>query len=343
MEVRAAVADDAERWDCYVDGSPAAAAYHRFGWKGVVERSFGHRTHYLLAESGGGVAGVLPLVRLKSRLFGNFLVSMPFVTYGGVCADDQEARVALLREAVNIARRENASHIELRHREPLDLGLPAKTAKVSMHLGLPDSADHLLKSFDAKLRSQIRRPAKDGMTVRSGRADELDAFYDVFAANMRDLGTPVYAKDFFRNILEEFPDSTWIRTVYTRDGEPAASGFLLGFKDTLEIPWASSVRRFNRSSPNTLLYWSVLAFACEQGYATFDFGRSTPGEGTYRFKEQWGARPVQLYWHYWLDGGGALPEINPRNPKYRAAIACWKRLPVGLTTLLGPRIVKNLP
>lgn len=343
MEIRNAVAGDADAWDRYVGTRPAAGAYHQFGWKSVVERSFGHKTHYLLAEDGQGVTGVLPLVWLKSRLFGNFMVSMPFLNYGGICADDMGAREALLREAIRIAREAGSSHIELRDAGPLDLGLPAKTAKVAMRLELPDDPETLLKSFDAKLRSQIRRPGKDGMTARVGREDELESFYRVFSENMRDLGTPVYSKTFFKNILEEFPASTWIHTVYTRLGEPAASGFLFGFKDTLEIPWASSLRRYNRSSPNTLLYWSVLSFACEKGYGVFDFGRSTPGEGTYKFKEQWSARPVQLYWHYWLKSGGTLPEINPHNPKYRLAIACWRRLPVQLTRVLGPSIVKNLP
>jgi hypothetical protein len=124
---------------------------------------------------------------------------------------------------------------------------------------------------------------------------------------------------------------------------PVASGFLIGFKETLEIPWASSLREYNAQSPNMLLYWTALRFACERGFKTFDFGRSTPGGGTYRFKEQWGAKPVPLYWYYWMRNGGALPELNPNNPKYRSAIALWKHLPVGLTKVLGPFIVRNLP
>ncbi len=160
---------------------------------------------------------------------------------------------------------------------------------------------------------------------------------------MRDLGTPVYPKKFFNNILKEFPETTWICTIYTKDEQPVASGVLVGFKEMLEIPWASSLRNYNNYSPNMLLYWGVLKFACEKGYKVFDFGRSTPNEGTYKFKEQWGAKPLQLYWHYWLKNGGHLPELNPKNPKYQIAIKIWQTLPVGLTRLIGPAIVKNIP
>jgi FemAB-related protein (PEP-CTERM system-associated) len=159
---------------------------------------------------------------------------------------------------------------------------------------------------------------------------------------MRDLGTPVYPKRFFRAILDRFPDCTWIVTIYGQGG-PMASGFLASFKDRVEIPWGASLHKFNALSPNMLLYWSCLEFACSQGFRVFDFGRSTVGEGTYRFKEQWGAEPSPMNWHYWMADAGTLPEINPRNPKYRLAIAMWKKLPVPLTKLLGPSIVRNIP
>ena len=159
---------------------------------------------------------------------------------------------------------------------------------------------------------------------------------------MRELGTPVYPKSFFKNILETFQESAWICSVY-KDEEPVASGFLFGFKDRLDIPWASSKREYDRFNPNMLLYWNSLKFACENGYRIFDFGRSTPGEGTYKFKEQWGAKPIQLYWHYWLKNNGPLPELNPKNPKYQMAIKIWQKLPVAVTRFIGPMIVKNIP
>ena len=343
MAVRLLTNKDRERWDKYVMSSDSSA-YHRVGWKNIIEKRFGNKAFYLLSENEKKeIDGILPLIQLKSVLFGNFMVSLPYFNYGGICADTEGIGSLLLEEAVHIAKREGAEHMELRHMRRISGDLRVKTAKVSMRLELPRGAADLMASFTSKLRSQIRRPEKEGMYARMGREEELDSFYTAFSMNMRDLGTPVYSKEFFRSILREFPHTTRICTVYTGFGHPAASGFLVGFKERLEIPWASSLRSYNRYSPNMLLYWSALKFACENGYRIFDFGRSTPREGTYRFKEQWGAKPVQLYWHYWLKDEGSLPELNPKNPRFRIAIIIWKRLPVGLTRLIGPYLVKRLP
>ena len=344
MGIRLFREEDRSRWDEYVGRSAVAACYHLAGWKDVIEKSFGHSAYYLLSESSDGETnGILPLIHLKSLLFGNFMISLPYLNYGGICADSDEIENRLFEEAISLADEKRAHHIEFRHTHHLRRALPSKTTKVSMRLGLLQGPGDLWDSFSSKLRNQIRRPSREGMYSRVGREEELDGFYTVFSRNMRDLGTPVYSKEFFRNILHQFPEMTRICTVYSGEGRPAASGFLVGFKDRLEIPWASSLRRYNRSSPNMLLYWSALKFGCENGYRVFDFGRSTPGENTYKFKEQWGAQPVQLYWHYWMRNGEELPELNPKNPKYRTAIAVWKRLPVGLTKLIGPSLVKNLP
>jgi FemAB-related protein (PEP-CTERM system-associated) len=309
----------------------------------VIEESFGHRTHYLVSEDAQGrIDGVLPLARVRSRLFGDFLVSLPYVNYGGPCAADPAVSRELVEEAIRIARAAGAEHLELRLTQPDGFQLPVKAAKVSMRLELPDTADALWKSFPAKLRSQINRPIKERLVARVGRDEELDAFYEVFCVNMRDLGTPVYAKSFFASVLREFPDTARICTV--NDGpRPVAGGLLIGFRGTIEIPWASSLRSFSRLAPNMLLYWTALKHACDTGYGTFDFGRSSPNAGTYRFKEQWGAKPLPLYWHYWMRTGVRLPDLNPANPKYRWAIDAWKRLPVSLTKLIGPPIVRNIP
>lgn len=334
---------DRARWEEYLKGASTATLYHDLGWKEVVEKSFGQKAYYWYAEDRSGqIRGIFPAIHLKSFLFGSFMVSLPYFNYGGICAEDDFVATALLKEATEWAAEEKISHIELRQEAPLNIGLPFKTAKVSMRLPLPSNSDELFKTFDAKLRSQIRRPTKDGMIAKIGRIEELDSFYSVFSENMRDLGTPVYPTFFFKNILEAFPDTSWICTVY-QNTLPVASGFLIGFRETLEIPWASSLRAYNRSGPNMLLYWTALSWACDRGYRVFDFGRSTPGEGTYKFKEQWGAKAVPLYWYYWMKNEGKLPELNPKNPKYAAAIQLWKKLPVGLTRMIGPAIVKNLP
>ena len=330
-------------WESYVLSSHLASAYHQCGWRRVIEEAFGHPTYYLLVRGRDGAPqGVLPLVFLASRGFGRFLVSLPFLNYGGVVASSSEAYRLLEAHAVEQARELNADHIELRHQALMDTSWVSTERKVSMRLPLPSSYEQLVKGFPSKLRSQVRRAQKEGMTARVGGSECLDEFYAVFSRCMRDLGTPVYAKGFFAKILEVFPKEARI-CIVSHGQTPVAAGFLYGFRSSLEIPWAASDKRFNKLAPNMLLYGTVLEFACQQGFQIFDFGRSSPDSGTYRFKEQWGALPHQLYWYYWMKDGHAVPQLNPQNPKYALAIRLWQQLPVVVANVLGPHIVKHLP
>lgn len=335
---------DAERlWDAFVEAQPDAAVYHRSVYRTIIREGTGHEPQLLRAQREGRIVGVLPLVHLHSALFGNYFVALPYFNHCGVLATDTEARTALLEAAADRARWVGATHIELRHLGPRpDVTWPDKTTKVEMLLDLPRTPAALWQGFKPKLRAQIRRPRKAGLYARLGGLELLDDFYRVFARNMRDLGTPVYAPGFFRAFVRHQPGETRVCVVY-RAGVPVGAGIVVGFHGTLEIPWASTVREANPDSPNMLLYWKLLEFACEAGYTRFDFGRSTPGEGTFAFKQQWGAEPVPLHWYYWLRDGGPLPELNPKNPKFQMAIRAWQRLPVPLTRLLGPHLVKNLP
>jgi len=337
-------ATDWQAWDEYVTRHPSARLYHLSRWRDVIQQSMGHRYHALAAMEDGRIAGVLPLVHLNSWMFGSFLVSLPYFNYGGILADSPDVARLLYAQAGDLADQLGARHVELRQAEPLVEDAPTKTHKVAMHLALPDDPDVLWESLKPKVRNQIRKPQKAGLVARHGHLDLLDDFYTVFARNMRDLGTPVYAKAFFRTILEAFPQRSHVVTVYLADEQTCvAAGFLLGDRRMLEIPWASSLRSHNSLSPNNLLYWEVLRYGCEQGYGVFDFGRSSKDSGTYRFKKQWGAEPVPLHWQYWLPVGGELPELNPQNARYQRRIALWRRMPVWLTRLVGPHIVRNLP
>lgn len=341
--IHAADEADAAEWTGFLRRNHGAELYHDYRWRSLIRDVFGHETHYLMAkDASGDVRGVLPLVRLRSRLFGDFLVSMPYFNYGGVLAESDEARESLVAEAGRLAAACGSAHVELRQREEPELGLPSRDDKVTMLLDLPDSEDALWKAFKPKLRAQIRRPEKEGCRVREGGAELLDDFYAVFSRNMHDLGTPVYSKRFFAAIASTFAAETWLVVVYLRD-KPVAAGLLLAHGTTLEIPWASSVREANRFGVNMLLYWTALRGAIARGCRTFDFGRSSKDSGTYRFKEQWGARPRQLRWYYVLRDGEPMPMLTPANPKYRLAVAAWQRLPLPIANLLGPHLVKNLP
>lgn len=329
-------------WNAYLQGKPESSLYHRYEWREFFAGYFTKETLYLAAlDDGDAIRGVLPLVRLKSRLFGDFFVSLPYVNYGGVVADTTEIARSLMIEATSLGAERGVSHIELRHAGQ-DFDLPCRQEKVAMLLDLPASLGALSKAIGAKRRSQIKRPLRENPDIRIGTYELLDEFYSVFSRNMRDLGTPVYAKSMFRYLLDKMPESTLIVAISVA-GRPAAAAFLLFNDERMEIPWASTVREFNKVSINMLLYWEVLKLAIERGHKVFDFGRSTVDSGTYRFKKQWGAEPMQLKWHYWLADGVEMPQLNPANVKYRLAIETWKRLPLPLANLLGPQIVRHLP
>ncbi len=329
-------------WDDFARTVPGGTLYHQTAWRRIFAGVFGWDTHYLEARGPAGLEGLLPLVRLRSRLFGDFLVSLPYVNYGGVVARSEAADRLLCAAAVQLADQLGVSHMELRELQPRGTDWPARTDKVGMRARLESSEEEQWRKLPSKLRSQVRRPQKEGATARIGGAELLPAFYAVFARNMRDLGTPVYGRSFFSAVARELQEHVDVAIVELQ-GTPVAAGLLIHSGGRTEIPWASSLRSANHLGVNMLLYWASLRRAIERGSTIFDFGRSTRDSGTYQFKRQWGAEPVPSYWHYWLRSGGDLPRLNPSNPKFAMAIAAWQRLPLWLANGLGPHIVRNLP
>lgn len=350
MRVRAATAADATAWDAYVDDHPDGLAYHASAWTLAAERAYRQPARSLVVESDGRVRGVLPLVRMTGPGLGRRLVSLPYCDAGSVLADDLPAAEALVRAAVEAAERETGGRLELRavsDRPDLgDLGLAREGAragaddpapsKVRMIRALPESPETLSSELGAKLRSQIRKAEKNGLTFRWGSVADLDRFYDVFAVNMRDLGSPVHGRGWFRAVLEAYGERAWLGLV-DLDGAVVAVGIVLRASRIASIPWASSLRSHNRLAPNMLLYWKALERACSEAIPAFDFGRSTPGEGTYRFKAQWGALPRPLVWWHRPTapepGGGANRERIAR---------LWARLPLPVANLLGPPLRRRI-
>jgi serine/alanine adding enzyme len=328
-------------WSEYVLRHADATGYHEWAWRGVFERAFGCSPMYFAARRDGRIVGILPTVLLDSWLFGRALVSLPFLNYGGVLSDDDDAARALLDAAIAVAREHRCHHLELRHFRQRFVDLPCKRHKVTMMLPLR-AARALWDGLDRKARNQIRKAQKSSLTYHEGGPELLDAFYAVFARNMRDLGTPVYSPRCFAEVIAAFPDRVRVHVV-SHETTPVAAGLTFETRGTVEIPWASSVRDFNALCPNHLLYWSILEGASARGCSTFDFGRSTPHEGTYKFKEQWGAEAVPLCWEYGLLAGRDLPDSSPTNPKFRLAIAMWKKLPLSVANRIGPMIVRAIP
>jgi serine/alanine adding enzyme len=334
---------DASAWDAFVASAAESSFYHKYGWRQVVARSFERETHYLAARRAGRICGVFPIVRLKSLLFGDSLISVPYFNYGGAIAETPEIEQRLLAAGCELARKLGVTHLEMRYRGAKDTtDFAVRTDKVTMLIELPPSSETLWKSLRSNVRNQVRRGQKNNGECVQGSLDLLDEFYAVFAENMRDLGTPVYSKKFFANILEAFPNETRIFAV-RHQGQPVAAGLVLFGRESVEVPWASSLRSANPLGLNRLFHWSVLESACQKGYRMFDFGRSTADSGTYKYKEEWGAKPSGLHWYYWLRDGGEPPKVNPTNPKYRLAIKTWQRLPLAVANALGPMLVRNLP
>jgi FemAB-related protein (PEP-CTERM system-associated) len=329
-------------WDRFVDEHPDSTGYHLWKWRTVFERAFGHRTEYLAARQGSEIIGILPLVILQSRLFGKFMVSLPFVNYGGVLSRNDQARHDLLGHALHVARELRLSHLEMRHTDRIFPELPAKQHKVSMHLKLAADSDSAWKALKNKERNLIRKAQKSDLEVRIGGIEYIDEFYRIFARNMRDLGTPVYGRGFFESIFAAFPSRTRIFVVAFQ-GRPIAASITYAYRRQIEVPWASSLREFRDRCPNNLLYWTMIQYAIENGFDVFDFGRSSPDDGPFRFKQQLGGEPIPLHWEYGLLNGGALPDQSPRNPKFRLAVNAWKHMPLGLATRLGPHIVRSIP
>jgi serine/alanine adding enzyme len=331
-------------WNRYLARWAYAGFHLQEEWARVFAAALHHRPWFLWAHRNGAIVGVLPLMHVKGPLFGSFLVSQPYINTGGVLADSTEVEAALLERAAVLADALDVKHLELRHERLVGhprLGT-VNTDKVHMRLTLPATTEALWNGLKSKLRSQIRKPLGDArLTAVFGRFDELDAFYAIFCHNMRDLGTPPFAKALFRQMLEQFGDQAEICTIRL-DGRPVASGFLLHGPGVTLIPSASALREHNATSSNMLMYWHCLARSVERGQQAFDFGRSSHDSGTHRFKAQWGATESAAVWQYYVRRGGA-GDMRPDSGKYDRVIAIWQRLPVWLTRLIGPPIVRGIP
>lgn len=339
ITIAKAVEADRGDWTAYVETHPDSMGYHSWRWREVFAQAFGHESIYLAAWQNQQIAGVLPLVQIKSVLFGRALTSLPFLNYGGVLADNDEVAQHLIDAAHEIARARHCSHVELRHTEARFPDLPCKQHKVSMRVTLEPN---LWDRIDKKARNQVRKAQKSGLVVERGGLELVPEFYHVFAMNMRDLGTPVYSRHLFEEVLSVFPERACVHLVRL-NGEAVAAGITYIAGDMAQMPWASSIRSHNALCPNHLLYWDAIEYATERRCAVLDLGRSTPGEGTFKFKAQWSAEPVPLHWEYVMTSRGDLPNVSPANPKFHLAISLWQKLPLAVTLRVGPMIVRAIP
>ncbi len=353
---RILIADDSHggRWDEYASRRGSSGHAFCWAWRSVFKEAFGHTPVYLMALGPSDeVVGVLPLFAVNSRLWGRLLVSVPYLSGGGVSADSSEVADALVLRAAELGADRRARYVELRmrgaHPAPDSIGgreVTLLSHKIAMVLKIGPDVDAVFGAFSSKLRSQVRRPIKAGFVASSipgGEASErdVDAFYSVFQENMHDLGTPVYPRSLFSSTLRSFGEAATLVLV-RKDDVVAAGGIVVTHRGYSEIPWASSLRHLNRDAPNMLLYWECIQWSCRKGCTEFDFGRTTSGSGTHQFKAQWGSEPTNLTWQYVLVAGKG-PKPDPHRGGFSPLVGFWRRLPLPLANRLGPWITRSLP
>lgn len=330
-----------QEWDRFARTQAGFTHFHLHGWSSVIRKVFGHECLNLVTrDTVGAISGVLPLVRVRSILFGHYLVSLPFLNYGGPLGS-ASAIQGLCDEAVRRSDGSGVKLLELRSRIPLPIALPVSHRKITVLLDLPETGEQLMKAIPSKVRSQVRRPQKEGVTVQFG-PDQVKPFFTVFARHMRDLGTPTLPLAFFEQIAETFPESAWFGCAYL-GGRPVACGAGFVWGSEYEMTWASSLSEYNRIAPNMLLYFAFMEQAIARGLTLFNFGRCTPDGGTHRFKRQWGSRDELLHWYQHSRANEPVTTPSPDEGAFSWGPRIWKRLPLAVATAVGPRIVRYIP
>jgi FemAB-related protein (PEP-CTERM system-associated) len=340
VEVRTLTTETVD-WDAFVRSTPGGSPFHLLAWKRAVERTFGHRAHYLMALRGGGVEGVLPLFEVRGLLGGRGLVSVPYGVYGGVCAASPAAGSALVEAARDLARRTGAGYVELRHRAGQQLDLPAKALYVTFSRPISSSEEANLNDIPRKQRRMTRQGLKHGLRAEFGLR-HLDRFWSIYAHSVQALGSPVFPRRLFHHIAHEFGKDCELLTIW-KDDVPVSGVLTLFFEEQVLPYYGGALRDALPLAVNDFMYWELLCHAAKAGYRTFDFGRSREGTGAYHFKRHWGFDPTPLPYQYVLLGDSRMPDLSPSNPKMRLAVNTWKRLPLPLTKVIGPRLTRYLP
>ncbi len=333
---------DSSDWDRYVLAHADGTLFHLLQWKRVVEKAFGHKSHYLAAydRANGGMVGVLPLFEIKSALFDHFLVSVPFAELGGILADNRSIELMLTQQAMNLCGQCGATYLELKNRRPL-AALPTKALYFNFSRPILATAEENLLAIPRKSRAMVRKGIKADLRAVWGQ-HQLDEFYQVLAKNYHRLGTPIFPKRLFRIFLEEFGDQTNLTIIRKASGENVAAVMTFFYQDRVMPYYAGSLAEYWDAAPNDYMYWALMEYGCEHGFRMFDFGRSKTNTGSYSFKRNWGFEPQPLAYQYSVAKGDALPDLSPSNPRYKKKIELWRKMPFGLTKLVGPSLAKYL-
>jgi FemAB-related protein (PEP-CTERM system-associated) len=333
---------DADRaaWAHLVEICADATFFHRIEWKELIENVFRHRTHYLVAERAGHLVGILPLAEVRSLLFGHALVSLPFADRAGVAALDPRAVGPLHAAARELAKSLDAEHLEVRNYRRREPDWPEQDLYVTFRKPLDHDDEANLQAVPRKQRAMVRRADREGLGV------EIDAdarrFFPLYADNVQRHGTPAFPRAYFDGLLRAFGRDCEVLTVIDRHGRPVSSALSFYFRDQVIPCYGGDVPLARSLAANDFRCWELMRRAAARGARLFDYGRSKRGTGSYDFKRHWGFTPEPLHYEYVLLKRDGVPQNNPANPKYRAPIALWKRLPRGVANWLGPHIARHL-
>lgn len=327
-------------WDDFVLNHPQGSLFHLTSWKRVIEKTFGHKSEYVAAVEGDDIRGIFPVFEIRSRVFGHYWVSVPFGETGGPLSRTHEADALFYDHARKLLASSGAGYFEFRHRNPLP-GLVTKDLYYTFSRSISQDAEDNLNAIPRKSRAMVRKGIKNGLRSETG-AHLLPEFYDLLTRNFHRLGTPAFTKKLFANFLESFGDMCDLLVVYTPENCPAAGVMFFTFKGRMIPYYAGSDFRYRQLAPNDFMYWELMGMAAEKGLNTFDFGRSKIGTGSFDFKRHWGFEPVPLSYQYMLAEGQEMPNLSPANPRYRRKIELWRKMPLGLTRMIGPFISKYL-
>lgn len=330
----------AQRWDAFVFATADATFFHRTDWQHIIRDVFRHPTYFLYAEVAGEIQGVLPLAHVKSILFGNSLIALPFAVYGGVAASTPEAALALEEEAQKLARKLDVAHLEFRNIVPRHADWPKQDLYVTFRKEILPDVEANMQAIPRKQRAMVRKGIKNGLI--SSIDSNADRFFKLFADNVHRHGTPAMPKRYFETLLRVFGKDCEVLTVTTADGQLLSSVFSFYFRDEVLPYYAGDDESARNLAANDFKYWELMRRACERGIKLFDYGRSKVGTGPYAFKKNWGFEPQPLHYEYCLYKLDAIPQNNPNNAKYKLFIEAWRRMPIGLANWLGPHIVRNL-
>jgi FemAB-related protein (PEP-CTERM system-associated) len=341
IEVRQLAPGEEHQWDHFVTSSPSGTFCHLFGWKPVIEQVLEHPCYYLTARREQGFSGVFPIGRIRNKLFGDCLVSLPLAVYGGICADDHDSYSSLLKAGSDLANRLGVKYLEMRNRTELfPSSLPGRDLYVTFRQALSPGPERLMQQLPRDTRYAVRKSLKAGLEWTEDLG--LEEFYEIYARSVHRLGTPVFSRELFARFQSEFPKQC--RLFGVRKGATAIAGVLcFYFRDQVMPYYAGALPEYYKDSPNNFMYWNLISQSCREGFRLFDFGRSKRGTGSFQFKSSWSMQETTLPYRYHLVRAKDVPQLSPVDRKFQGPVSLWKKLPFAWTKVLGPKVIRWIP